>query len=442
MTERFTFETTVHGQGGFGKIHKGRDNALERDIAIKILRLPAGRFSGEENERFRREARTLAKLTHPNIPAIFDVVFQAEELRIVFQFIPGKNLRELLKEEGACKMGEVKQWFSQIAAALDHAHAMGIIHRDVKPENIIVTPNRDSAYLVDFGIALTKDESKRITKDGYVIGTPGYMSPEQEAGETLDERTDIYSLGVTLYEVLAGKRITIGQYEELSAANEAISPQIDSLIRDCLLIREKRIPNAKTFHQRFTTVLASNKPLSDVLAHGRLHELAAALEELTPSDFVKLQIGQRVLILEKVRTVTTATDDRLVFAAEELLELLLSRGLLLPKEDYSEIVRPAVEWAFGIHNTSRSGQNIRSALESAAYDSRGDSHSIIVEEVCAKLKGCDWSSKPDWFLHSVREILSTLLANPSCATGVTDLRRILRTVNELQNSRRGAATPE
>ena len=435
MADRFTFETEVHGEGGFGKIHKGRDNALERDIAIKVLNLPSGKFPPEDIERFKREARTLARLTHPNIPAIFDVVFGADELRIVFQFIAGQTIREIMKIEGACKITEVKQWFIQIASALDHAHTMGVIHRDIKPENLIVTPTRDSAYVVDFGIALTKEDAKRLTKEGYVIGTPGYMSPEQEAGEELDERTDIYSLGVTLYEALAGKRITVGDYEELSAANEAISPQIDALVRDCLLLRDKRLASAKVFIQRLTTAFASNKPLSDILAHGRLHELAAALAELTATDFVKLPLGQRVLILEKVATVTTAIDQKLIFAAEELLELLLSRGIMLPKDDYREIVAPAVEWGFGSRHTTRGGQSIRVALESAAYDSRGDSHLILVEEICRKLADCDWDAKPDWFLHSVREIVSALLANPSCTNNTGDLRKILRTVNTLQNAR-------
>lgn len=138
MSERFVFETAVHGEGGFGKVRKGRDTELEREIAVKVLNLPAPQFSPEDIERFRREARTLAKLTHTNIPAIYDVVFKPDEFRIVFQFIPGNTLREIIKAEGACKVGEAKLWFTQVAAALDHAHQAGVIHRDVKPDNIIM----------------------------------------------------------------------------------------------------------------------------------------------------------------------------------------------------------------------------------------------------------------------------------------------------------------
>jgi serine/threonine protein kinase len=435
MSERFVFETAVHGEGGFGKVRKGRDTELERDIAVKVLSLPAPQFSPDDIERFRREARTLAKLTHTNIPAIYDVVFKPDEFRIIFQFIPGSTLREIIKAEGACKVGEAKLWFTQVAAALDHAHQAGVIHRDVKPDNIIITPGRDAAYLVDFGIALTKEDNKRLTKTGYVIGTPGYMSPEQEAREELDETTDIYSLGVTLYEALAGKRITLGNYEDLSATNEAVSPEIDSLIRDCLLGRDKRLRSAKAFSQRLTTAFASNKPLSDILAHGRLHELAAALEQLTASELVKLPLGQRMLILEKVANVTSSNEQRLIFAAEELLEILLSRGLELPKEDYREIVAPAVDWGLGDPSLTHNRRAIRSALEGAAYNSRGDSHEVLTEELCSKLADRRWDDMPDWYLHAVRQIVSALLANPSCTSDAGKLRQVLKTVNKVQKSR-------
>jgi serine/threonine-protein kinase len=163
------------------------------------------------------------------------VDFEEKRFLIVFQFIDGQNLKEIIGSSGPVPIATARNWFHQIASALDYAHSLGIIHRDVKPENIIITPSRESAYLVDFGIAITAQDRKRLTHFGYVMGTPGYMSPEQQAGEEVDGRSDIYSLAVTLYETLAGKPLRVAPtYEPLSAMNETIPPQIDDLILACL----------------------------------------------------------------------------------------------------------------------------------------------------------------------------------------------------------------
>lgn len=297
--DRYIFKEEV-GAGGFGKIRVAHDTALDRYVAVKTLDPILKTFSDVEQERFRREARTLAKLSHPNIPSVYDVEFSAETFNIYFQFIEGSNLRKVIEANGPSQIGIARQWFQQIGSALDHAHKLGVIHRDIKPENIIVTPDMQTAYLVDFGIALSPEEIKRLTETGYVMGTRGYMSPEQLAGEVLDLRTDIYSLGVTLYEVLAGKRMPMGSYEELSI-NEAIPASIDDLILECLAQnREQRLSSARLFNTRLTGALAQpTKPLSDVLAHGRLHELASVIEDYSAAEFVALPPGQRVLILAK-----------------------------------------------------------------------------------------------------------------------------------------------
>ena len=299
---RFTLQEQPHGSGGFAKVIRGRDNILERDIAVKVLDPIATEFSESDQERFRREARILAKLSHPNIPAIYDVDLSPGKFSLIFQFIEGMTLRQLIDKEGPTQIGEARIWFHQVAAALEHAHSLGVIHRDVKPDNIIVRPDRESAYLVDFGIAISAEEAKKLTKSGFVVGTPGYMSPEQQAGEELDPKTDVYSLAVTLYEGLAGHRIPIGDYEELSAVNETIPPQIDDLIRDCLMLRDRRVDSVKNFSDRLSGALRATRPLSEILAHGRLHELAAALQGLSPDEFIKLPEGQRELILVKLPT--------------------------------------------------------------------------------------------------------------------------------------------
>ena len=156
--ERFTFQPTIHGAGGFAKIIRGRDNELERDIAIKVLDQLATEFGEEDRNRFRREARILAKLSHPNIPSIYDIKFSKEQFLIIFQFIEGKTLREVINESGPVPMALARRWFHQIASALEHAHKIGIVHRDVKPDNIIITPIR--FRLVDFRIVIAVEDSK------------------------------------------------------------------------------------------------------------------------------------------------------------------------------------------------------------------------------------------------------------------------------------------
>ena len=122
--ERFTFDTTPHGEGGFGRVLKGRDNHLERDVAVKVLDRLVSSVEAPELERFRREARILAKLSHPNIPSIYDVQFAPPRFLIILEFVEGSNLKQVLAEEQKCQLGDCIRWFRQIASALDHAHSL------------------------------------------------------------------------------------------------------------------------------------------------------------------------------------------------------------------------------------------------------------------------------------------------------------------------------
>ena len=430
MAERFSFNPAVHGAGGFAKVFKGRDNILERDIAVKVLDPLMAQFPESDQERFRREARVLARLSHPSIPAIYDVDFSPGRLLIIFQFIEGPTLAQVLEESGPLPLAEVRNWFLQIASALDHAHALGIVHRDIKPANIIISPSRESAWLVDWGICLTLEEAKRLTKSGWVIGTPGYMSPEQQAGEDVDGLSDVYSLAVTLYEVLAGHTIPIGHYEELSAENEAIPPQVDDLIRQCLLPAAQRVESAKAFASRLAGALRPVRPLSEVLAHGRLHELSAALEDMTPGEFAKLPPGQRALILAKLDDITNAADTALRRAATEMLLLLISRALNIGDE-YREIAVPAIAWGFNLSvDVPGRRENLRRELAEAAFAAPADAHQILREEFAKFMSSVALGSQPEWFLHACRQVLQQLMANPVCGEGATALGRILKDVNQ------------
>lgn len=442
--DRFSFQAFPHGAGGFAKVIKGRDNALERDIAIKVLDPLTTQFSEADQERFRKEARILAKLFHPNIPAIYDVDFSDGHFLIVFQFIEGQNLREMINESGPVQIATARIWFHQIASALDYAHSLGITHRDVKPENIIITPSRESAYLVDFGIAITAEDGKKLTKSGFVMGTAGYMSPEQQAGEKVDGRSDIYSLAVTFYETLAGKPMrTAPSYEPLSTVNETIPPQIDDLILACLEERDRRLDSARLFSSQLAGALQlPSKPLSEVLTHGRLHELAISLESLTASDVAHLPVGQRDVLLSRVIDVVASNEPNLQFPSERFLELMLTRGVSMPKDDYRDIVEPAIAWAFEKVFDDRIGKaTLRDALEEAAFTSRGKAHQVLMEEFTKYVGTVDFADKKDWYLHAIREVMIALMANPSCSDGSPKLKDALREVNRIQRSHEKVVPP-
>jgi predicted Ser/Thr protein kinase len=436
--DRFTFQTAIHGVGGFAKVIRGKDNILDRDIAVKVLNELATEFGPEDRERFKREAKILAKLSHPNIPAIYDIHLSDEQFFIIFQFVEGRTLRQILSDEGAVPIGVARKWFHQIASALEHAHGNGVIHRDIKPDNIIVTPDRESAYLVDFGIALSAEDGKKLTRSGYFIGTMGYMSPEQHAGEPVDRRTDIYSLGITLYEVLAGRPLRPGPYEALSTLNETIPPQIDDLVSGCLEDLRARIESAKTFSTQLEGALQlPTKPLSEILAHGRLHEVVLSVEALRGEDIAALPAGQRDLLVLKVADVVASNDPNLQYPAGRFLELMITRGVFLPPEDYRDIIAPALTWGFDLKfQDDRQGRlAIREALEIAAFEARGEDYKVFVDEFTKFLKRVVLTEKQNWYLQGIREIITSLMANMSCGDS-PDLKQAIREVNRITRDRR------
>jgi serine/threonine protein kinase len=191
------------GQGGMGVVYKARQVNLDRPVALKIL---PPTLSSDQSfvKRFKREARAVARLSHPNIIQIFDIT-EAKDLHFFsMEFVGGRTLDKVLEEKGKLEPDEAIRIISQAALALEHAHKNNIIHRDIKPSNIIIDRS-GNVKVMDFGLARAADDRSKVTQSGTLIGTLGYMSPEQCRGEELDFRTDIYSLGVVLYEMLTGK---------------------------------------------------------------------------------------------------------------------------------------------------------------------------------------------------------------------------------------------
>jgi tRNA A-37 threonylcarbamoyl transferase component Bud32 len=190
------------GEGGMGAVFKGVDLMLEREVAIKMLRPELAR-QPQVVERFRTEAVTLAKLSHSNVATLHSFFRQGDDFFMVMEFVRGKTLDDVIRAQGAMQCDRAIELFCMALEGIDHAHKMGIVHRDIKPANMMLTET-GSIKVMDFGIARVLG-SDRLTKAGHLIGTVEYMSPEQVRGEETDARSDIYSLGILLYEMLTGR---------------------------------------------------------------------------------------------------------------------------------------------------------------------------------------------------------------------------------------------
>jgi predicted Ser/Thr protein kinase len=193
------------GRGGMGAVYLGRERALERQVAIKVLP-PEAATDAESRERFRREARTAAKLTHPNIVPLHTFGDVEGMLYFVMGYVRGESLAERMRREGKLPEEDVRRILGELADALGYAHRQGVIHRDIKPDNILLEDETGRPMLTDFGVAKARASGTTLTEAGAVVGTPYYMSPEQASGSRdLDGRSDLYSLGVMGYAMLSGR---------------------------------------------------------------------------------------------------------------------------------------------------------------------------------------------------------------------------------------------
>jgi serine/threonine protein kinase len=192
------------GRGTMGVVYQAHDPQIDRMVALKVLR-PDRVTSEDFVARFLKEARAIGRLSHPGIVTIFDVGSANDTIYIAMEFLQGQPLNEAIRG-GRLSAAQSIQIAIQVAEALDYAHDKGIIHRDIKPSNIILNPE-NQMKLTDFGIARIEDVSaSHQTREGEILGTPIYMAPEQVTGQSVDRRSDLYSLGVVLYEMVAGRR--------------------------------------------------------------------------------------------------------------------------------------------------------------------------------------------------------------------------------------------
>jgi eukaryotic-like serine/threonine-protein kinase len=190
------------GTGGMSSVYKAHDRLLERNVALKMLHPHYG-DDEEYVERFRREARAVAQMSHPNIVTVIDRGEDDGQQFIVFEYVDGENLKQLVERTGPLPPRRAVELGLATADALAFAHEHGLVHRDVKPQNVLLTPDGE-AKVTDFGIARSLDVEQGVTQTGTVLGTSNYLSPEQASGKPVTPATDVYSLGIVLYELLTG----------------------------------------------------------------------------------------------------------------------------------------------------------------------------------------------------------------------------------------------
>jgi serine/threonine-protein kinase len=265
------------GEGGMGAVYKGVDLMLEREVAIKVLK-PELASQPQVVERFRSEAVTLAKLNNPNIATLFSFFRQGDFFFMVLEFVNGIPLDKIIEANGAMSCEQAIPLFCQMLEGIDHAHTLGIVHRDIKPANMMLTET-GVLKVLDFGIARALGTA-RMTRAGHLIGTIEYMSPEQVRGMETDARSDIYSLGMVLYEMLTGRvpfasdseyELMRAQVEQLPPPPREFAPSIPEQVEWAILCATQKDPQ-----QRFQTAGAFGEAMIDcvknAVASGQLSQ--------------------------------------------------------------------------------------------------------------------------------------------------------------------------
>ena len=380
------------GAGGFAIVFLVRDVHLKRKLAAKVLS-PDVIASHSVLERFRREAETIAQLSHPHIVPLHFIGQKDDLVYLIMEAIDGGSLADRLQRERQLPIDDAARIFGEVASALAHAHKRGVVHRDIKPQNVLIDSETGRALVTDFGIARTA-EGASLTATGMVVGTPTYLSPEQVTGEPSDHRADIYALGVMMYEMLAGqppftgatptavlmKRLA-GPPESLRKVRPEVPPVLAELVDACLATDpNERLGNAADI----VRALTGNSPVSG--GH-------------TTSSRIRVRQSK-----SKSMLVTYGVIAGVVIGAAALAYILSSRGSdaavsALPRVDPGMVLIPAGSYTIGTNAepaSARPQHIVR--LDAFGIGAREVTVAEYQRYVDARGVAVPWEQKPDSML--------------------------------------------
>jgi serine/threonine-protein kinase len=334
LNNRYQLEERV-GSGGMAVVYRARDLELERLVAIKVLRED---YSSDEafRERFRQEARAAANLSHPNIVTVHDFGLHAGRLFIVMEHVPGTDLKTTLQHKRGFSVEETLNLMVQACAGVGYAHRAGLVHCDIKPQNMLITPDR-RLKVVDFGIARALASIQPDEKEEIVWGSPQYFSPEQAAGEPPSPASDVYSLGIVMYEMLTGQlpftapssaELARRHRQEMPKAPREINPAIPPTLEQILLKVLAKEPAA-----RYRTADQLGRVLTNFLQHtDRAATVISHPVPYSPPDRSERPTtpnpASRPVLLELERPEKNPLDIDWVTIALGLLALIAVGGLV------------------------------------------------------------------------------------------------------------------
>jgi len=412
----------ILGRGGMGVVYKAFDPAIHRQVAIKTITKSAMDPSELQYAiaRFRHEAQAVGRLTHPRIAAIFDYGEDDEIAYIVMELVNGRSLYEHLQNKAKFDLTEIGEIVRQLLDGLGYAHAQGVVHRDIKPSNLLV--NDDGRIKIsDFGIAHIDTSS--LTQVGEIMGSPGYMSPEQFTGDEPDARTDIYAAGVIAYELLTGRKPFTGSNVEImrqvisdrpanpSDSNPQISAQLDWAIHKALAKkREDRFQNAREFSLAFVQGIAASVRAGKTATENTED---ATTQRLDP----KLMAAARLIAGKRAPAAKPAPEAESVVPVASAFDTGGKKAKLLFVDDEERILN-------ALRSVFRANYNVFTASsgpEAMEFLKRFKPHVIISDQRMPEMTGVE-------FLRQVRDFAPRTVR--ILLTGYSDLASIVGSIND------------